>query len=85
MSESLQNTLARLVKGVVVAGLVALTVAVFSPGFLVADDCESACLAHFKDCKKCDPPWEDYNGEFSHCEGTSCYYVCGSLCEIEPH
>ncbi len=28
--------------------------------------------------------WEGYHGKYDHCVGTSCYYVCGSDCDIYP-
>lgn len=69
------------IRGAVVAGLTALTVGVFFPGSLWADDCEGACHEAFGECKECEGEW---NGEYSHCSGTQCYYVCGSDCVIEP-
>ncbi len=78
--------LSNVLRGAVIAGLVVVTAAVLNPDFLVAGgDCEDACMKKFGNCITCAPPWDDYNGEYTRCVGTSCYFACGSTCQPSPH
>lgn len=71
-----------ILRGLVLAGLVALTVIVLHPNLVRAQGgCWDNCVQTFGECKHCEYPWEGYNGELDHCSGTSCYYVCGSACD----
>lgn len=84
MSTSPKRKLFAALKGLVLVTLLVFTVGLFTPGFLYAGGCEDACIEAFDDCKACSGAWEGTNGEYSHCSGTTCYYVCGSSCTIEP-
>jgi hypothetical protein len=71
-----------------VALRIAAFIALLGVTFLVvggsasALDCEG-CFEEWGTCKECTlPGWEHTNAEFSHCIGSSCYYVCGSDCEV---
>lgn len=87
MSKVLKRRLSYALRGLVVGTLAALTVVVVSPGLVMGEEegCQEDCMDKWPGgCKECTlPGWEEYTASYSHCIGRSCYFVCGSLCEVE--
>lgn len=84
MSASPRQMFSAALKSLVLIALLVFTVGLFSPGAIYAGGCEDKCAEAFGDCVECSGAWEGTNGEYSHCSGTSCYFVCASPCTIEP-
>ena len=62
----------------VLALLVGFTVILWKPkGASALDGCTDGCIQNFGYCRACSGDWTGTVGYFSHCVGTSCYYVCG--------
>mgnify|MGYP001363474167 CR=1 FL=1 len=71
----------RAMQMLVLLGMAVLTLAVFSPQSLPAEEgcSDQACTDKFGECKEGNAggPWEGTHCHYSHCSGNGCYYVCG--------